>query len=96
MMGLIASPGRGAYAASKYALEAWSDALRMELRHSRRGHHDATFAVRRHRWQQQHGELMGTEKVSGKLLFTPPVNTPSRHGPTRCAWSCVTAVSRSA
>ena len=34
LMGLIASPGRGAYAASKYALEAWSDALRMELRHS--------------------------------------------------------------
>ena len=34
VMGLIASPGRGAYAASKYAFEAWSDALRMELRHS--------------------------------------------------------------
>ena len=33
-MGLISTPGRGAYAASKYALEAWSDALRMELRHS--------------------------------------------------------------
>ncbi|KAA1050890.1 SDR family oxidoreductase [Pseudocitrobacter sp. 73] len=31
VMGLIATPGRGAYAASKYALEAWSDALRMEL-----------------------------------------------------------------
>ena len=34
IMGLISTPGRGAYAASKYALEAWSDALRMELRHS--------------------------------------------------------------
>ncbi|MTH44791.1 SDR family oxidoreductase [Escherichia alba] len=34
VMGLIATPGRGAYAASKHALEAWSDALRMELRHS--------------------------------------------------------------
>lgn len=31
VMGFIATPGRGAYAASKYALEAWSDALRMEL-----------------------------------------------------------------
>jgi len=34
VMGLISTPGRGAYAASKYALEAWADALRMELRHS--------------------------------------------------------------
>ena len=34
VLGLIATPGRGAYAASKYALEAWSDALRMELRGS--------------------------------------------------------------
>lgn len=34
VMGLISTPGRGAYAASKYALEAWSDALRMELRDS--------------------------------------------------------------
>ena len=34
VMGLISTPGRGAYMASKYALEAWSDALRMELRHS--------------------------------------------------------------
>ncbi len=34
VMGLISTPGRGAYAASKYALEAWSDALRMELQHS--------------------------------------------------------------
>lgn len=34
VMGLISTPGRGAYAASKYALEAWSDALRMEMKHS--------------------------------------------------------------
>ncbi|EQA3419644.1 SDR family oxidoreductase [Cronobacter dublinensis] len=34
VMGLISTPGRGAYAASKYALEAWADALRMELRYS--------------------------------------------------------------
>ncbi len=31
VMGLVCTPGRGAYAASKYALEAWSDTLRMEL-----------------------------------------------------------------
>lgn len=31
VMGLVTTPGRGAYAASKYALEAWSDTLRMEL-----------------------------------------------------------------
>lgn len=31
ILGLISTPGRGAYAASKWALEAWSDALRMEL-----------------------------------------------------------------
>ncbi|RLM27829.1 oxidoreductase [Brenneria alni] len=31
VMGLVSTPGRGAYAASKFALEAWSDALRMEL-----------------------------------------------------------------
>ncbi|EXU75363.1 SDR family oxidoreductase [Erwinia mallotivora] len=31
VLGLISTPGRGTYAASKYALEAWSDALRMEL-----------------------------------------------------------------
>jgi len=34
VLGLISTPGRGAYAASKYALEAWSDALRLELRRS--------------------------------------------------------------
>ena len=34
VLGLIATPGRGAYAASKWALEAWSDALRMEVRES--------------------------------------------------------------
>ncbi|OTA21275.1 putative short-chain type dehydrogenase/reductase [Xenorhabdus beddingii] len=31
VLGLLSTPGRGAYAASKYALEAWSDALRGEL-----------------------------------------------------------------
>ncbi len=31
VMGLVSTPGRGAYAASKSALEAWSDTLRMEL-----------------------------------------------------------------
>ncbi|WP_241623164.1 SDR family oxidoreductase [Rosenbergiella australiborealis] len=31
VMGFIATPGRGAYAASKYALEAWTDTLRMEV-----------------------------------------------------------------
>ena len=34
VMGIISTPGRGAYAASKYAVEAWSDALRMELVHT--------------------------------------------------------------
>lgn len=34
VLGLVSTPGRGAYAASKYALEAWSDALRMELHDS--------------------------------------------------------------
>lgn len=32
--GLVSGVGRGAYAASKFALEAWSDALRMELHSS--------------------------------------------------------------
>lgn len=31
VLGLLSTPRRGAYAASKFALEAWSDALRMEL-----------------------------------------------------------------
>ncbi|WP_409306415.1 SDR family oxidoreductase [Pectobacterium sp. B1J-3] len=31
VMGFVSTPGRGAYAASKFALEAWSDTLRMEL-----------------------------------------------------------------
>ncbi|MEA9390844.1 SDR family oxidoreductase [Acerihabitans sp. TG2] len=31
IMGLVCTPDRGAYAASKHALEAWSDTLRMEL-----------------------------------------------------------------
>src|SRR5476649_1922398 len=31
VMGLVTTPGRGTYAASKFALEAWSDTLRMEL-----------------------------------------------------------------
>ena len=34
VLGLISTPGRGAYAASKWALEAWSDALRLEVRAS--------------------------------------------------------------
>ncbi|NIG88151.1 SDR family oxidoreductase [Serratia symbiotica] len=34
VMGLVSGVGRGAYAASKFALEAWSDALRMELHSS--------------------------------------------------------------
>ncbi|MGS9102676.1 SDR family NAD(P)-dependent oxidoreductase, partial [Salmonella enterica subsp. enterica serovar Infantis] len=34
VMGLISTPGRVAYAASKYALEAWSDAIRIEIRHT--------------------------------------------------------------
>ena len=31
VLGLVTTPYRGAYSASKYALEAWSDALRMEM-----------------------------------------------------------------
>ena len=32
VLGLIAAPYRGAYAASKFAVEALADTLRMELR----------------------------------------------------------------
>lgn len=46
------------------------------------------------------GRIVMTSSVMGPpapaAAPTPPVNTPSRHGPTHCAWSCVTAVSRSA
>ncbi|NNL17871.1 MAG: SDR family NAD(P)-dependent oxidoreductase [Boseongicola sp.] len=31
VLGFVTTPYRGAYAASKYAVEAWSDALRMEM-----------------------------------------------------------------
>lgn len=34
ILGVVSMPGRGAYSASKHALEAWSDALRMELHKS--------------------------------------------------------------
>ncbi|OCG26560.1 oxidoreductase [Gilliamella sp. wkB108] len=34
IVGIVATPGRGAYSASKYALEAWSDVLRLELAHT--------------------------------------------------------------
>ncbi|WP_392561745.1 SDR family oxidoreductase [Orbus sturtevantii] len=34
IVGIIATPGRGAYSASKYALEAWSDTMRLELAHT--------------------------------------------------------------
>lgn len=34
VLGIVSSAGRGAYAASKHALEAWSDALRLELKGS--------------------------------------------------------------
>lgn len=34
IVGFIATPGRGAYSASKYALEAWSDVMRLELANS--------------------------------------------------------------
>ena len=32
VLGLVSAPYRGAYCATKFALEAWSDALRMEMR----------------------------------------------------------------
>ncbi|XNM64134.1 SDR family NAD(P)-dependent oxidoreductase [Escherichia coli] len=36
VMGLISTPGRGAYAASKYALEAWSERAAHGVTPSRR------------------------------------------------------------
>src|SRR5699024_10288901 len=34
VVGVVATPGRGAYAASKQALEAWTDTLRLEHKNS--------------------------------------------------------------
>ncbi len=47
------------------------------------------------------GRIVMTSSVMGLIASPgrgamPPVNMPSRRGPTRCAWSCATAVFRSA
>lgn len=76
VMGIISTPGRGAYAASKYALEAWSDALRLELKGS--GIHISLIEpgpiqtnFTRNVTQTQQGHPVKNPSVAERLTLTP-------------------------
>lgn len=84
VMGLVATPGRGAYAASKFALEGWSDALRMELRGSgihvsliEPGPIDTRFTSNVH--QMEKDKPVTNPGIAARFTLSPDAILPKLH-----------------